>query len=127
MDTSDLSAESKATVLYDGYCVFCSRVVQFIQPRQKADALEFASLQSAKGQETLKRCGLSISELDTFVLYEKEQCYTYSTAALRLSLHMRFPWPIMSVFLLVPTFLRKPIYQWVARNRYQWFGELPRD
>jgi len=121
------SARSKAIVLYDGYCVLCNRLVQFIQARQKADALDYSSLQSAKGQKTLRRCGLSTSELDTFVLYENEKCYTYSTAALRLSLHMRFPWPVMSIFLLVPTFLRSPIYNWIARNRYQWFGELPRE
>jgi len=128
LDKSGNSANiAKAIVLYDGYCVFCSRVVQFIQPRQKADELVYNSLQSEKGQEILKQCGLSTSELDTFVLYDNEQCYTYSTGALRLSLYMRFPWRMLSVFLLVPTLLRRPIYQWVARNRYQWFGEVPRE
>jgi len=117
---------AQALVLYDGYCVLCNRLVQFIQPRQRR-ALEFASLQSEKGQALLKRCGLSTTNLDTFVLYQNERCYTYSTAALRLSLYMRFPWPLLSAFLLVPSFLRSPVYNWVARNRYQWFGELPRE
>lgn len=117
---------AKPVVLFDGYCVFCNRVVQFVRPRQR-HALEYASLQSVRGKKILERCDLSTSELDTFVLYQNERCYTRSTAGLRLSLHMRFPWPLLSIFLLVPSFLRSPMYKWVARNRYRWFGELPRE
>ena len=118
---------SKTLVLYDGYCVLCNRLVQFIEPRQKADRLEYASLQSERGQSILRECGLATDELDTFVLYEGKKCFTYSTAALRLSRYMRFPWPMLSLFLVLPKFLRTPVYNWVARNRYQWFGELPRE
>ena len=112
-----------ALVLYDGYCALCNGVVNFVRPRQKAGALEFASLQSTRGQQLLEECGLSIDQLDTFVLYEDGRCIVRSEAALRLTRHLRFPWPLMQVFLMVPSFLRNPVYNWVARNRYRWFGQ----
>ena len=117
----------KALVLYDGYCALCNGVVRFVAPRQRDGALEFVSLQSEQGQAQLKRCGLSTTELDTFVLVEEGACHVRSTAALRLSRHMRFPWPLAYSFALVPEFLRNPIYNWVARNRYKWFGRIPHE
>lgn len=116
---------NKALMLYDGYCVLCNGVVNFVAPRQKPDSLEYASLQSPRGQAILTECGLSTNNLDTFVLYEDGHCYIRSQAALRLTGYIRFPWPLLQVFLLVPAFIRNPVYNWVARNRYRWFGRLP--
>lgn len=111
-------------VLYDGFCVLCNRIVAFIEPRMKDDALEFDSLQSPLGREILATCGLDTDDLDTFVLYRDGECSTRSTGALRLTAYLRFPWPLLQVFLLVPEFLRNPIYYWVARNRFDWFGKI---
>ena len=117
--------QRKALVLYDGYCVMCSGIVSFITPRQRAGALEFASLQSARGQKILEECGLSTDKLDTFVLVANGECLVRSTAALRLSGYLRFPWPLLQALLIVPRFIREPIYRWVARQRFAWFGRLP--
>lgn len=114
----------KPLVLYDGYCVLCNRVVAFITPRQKANALEFASLQSARGQRILAHCGLATDDLDTFVLYAARRCSTRSTGALRLTRYLRFPWPLLQILLLAPEVIRNPIYNWVARNRFRWFGRI---
>ncbi len=114
----------KALVLYDGYCVLCNGIVQFITPRQREEALEFASLQSARGQEALRRCSLSTTDLDTFVLVENGRCSVRSTATLRLMRHLRFPWPLLYSIILVPAFLRNPVYNWIARNRDAWFGRI---
>lgn len=111
-------------VLYDGYCVLCNSTVNFIAPRQRQGAFEFASLQSARGLAVLQECGLSTTKLDTFVLHEGGRCYTRSTAVLRLFRHLRFPWPLFYGLILIPTFIRNPIYNWVARNRFRWFGRI---
>lgn len=114
----------KALVLYDGYCALCNGLVNFITPRQKPDAVEYASLQSPRGQRVLAECGLSTTDMDTFVLYMDGRCTTRSTAALKLTRYMRFPWPLLQILLLIPSFLRNPVYNWIARNRYQWFGRM---
>ena len=36
--------------------------------------------------------------------------------------YLNFPWPLAQAFLIVPRPLRDYIYDYVARNRYKWFG-----
>lgn len=114
---------SKPLVLYDGYCALCNASVTFLQARQRAGALEYASLQSARGQALLKDVGLSRENFDTLVLYEGGRVYLRSTAALRLLRHVRFPWPLLYALIVVPSFLRDPVYNLIAHNRYRWFGK----
>jgi predicted DCC family thiol-disulfide oxidoreductase YuxK len=62
------------------------------------------------------------SEADSVVLYYRGKVYLRSAAVLKCTAIMGFPWSIMQVFLLVPTFLRDAFYRFVARNRIRWFG-----
>ena len=49
--------------------------------------------------------------------------YQRSTAALKLARMLRFPWNLAYGFIIVPRFLRDPIYKLIANNRYRWFGK----
>ncbi|MEX1071425.1 MAG: DUF393 domain-containing protein [Anaerolineales bacterium] len=116
---------SKALILYDGYCVLCNRSVQFMQARQRPASLEYASQQSVRGQQALSACNISIASIDMLVFVEKGRCYLRSTAALRAFRYLRFPWPLLYALILFPSFMRDPIYNLIAHNRYHWFGSLP--
>ena len=85
--------------------------------------LRFAPLQSETGQRILKANGLPINHLSGIVFVEDGRLYINSSAVLRACGHLRFPWPAVKVFLLVPRPFRNLAYQWVARNRYRWFGK----
>lgn len=61
--------------------------------------------------------------MDTFVLIEDGKYYTRSTAALRLAKGLKFPYPLFYGLIIVPKFIRNAVYNWVARNRYRWFGK----
>ncbi|MCW5876268.1 MAG: DUF393 domain-containing protein [Anaerolineales bacterium] len=117
----------KATILYDGYCALCNRVVEFLQARQKPGALQYISQQSSRGQQLLAEAELADVTLDTVVLLEGGRGYLRSAAGLRALRHLRFPWPLLYVFILVPPFLRDPVYNLIAHNRYRWFGRSPRE
>ena len=43
-------------------------------------------------------------------------------AFLQIAGYLNFPWPFAQAFLIVPRPLRDYIYDYVARNRYKWFG-----
>ncbi len=109
-------------VLYDGYCALCNASVAFLQALQRAGALEYASLQSTRGQALLKEVGLSGENFDTLVLYEGGRVHLRSTGALRLLRYLRFPWPLLYALIVIPPFLRDPVYNLIAHNRYRWFG-----
>jgi len=58
------------------------------------------------------------------VLVDDAGVHTRSNAALRIARRLGFPWKLLGgAGALVPRFLRDAIYDWVARNRYAWFGK----
>jgi predicted DCC family thiol-disulfide oxidoreductase YuxK len=46
-----------------------------------------------------------------------------STAALKIASKLNNGWPLLYLFIIVPGFIRNWIYDWIARNRYAWFGK----
>jgi predicted DCC family thiol-disulfide oxidoreductase YuxK len=111
-------------LLYDGVCYFCNGLVRFALRQDKGRRLRFASLQSAAGQALLREHGFTDGEIDSAVLIENGRIYTRSTCALRALRYLRFPWPLLYGLILVPPFMRDAIYDYVARNRYHWFGRM---
>jgi len=57
------------------------------------------------------------------VLIEGDRCFTRSTAALKIARRLKFPWSLLSAFFIIPKPLRDGVYNWIARNRYRWFGK----
>jgi len=116
-------ADNKKIILFDGVCNLCNRIVQFIIKRDKKDQFRFASLQGETGQKILKKFGLSGNAFNSFILLEDNTIYTRSTAALRVAKKLGSGWPLLYAFTVVPLFLRNAVYNWVAGNRYKWFGK----
>lgn len=108
-------------VLFDGYCNLCSGSVVFVLKRERGDVFRFASLQSDVAERLLSDLGRGEDVPDSIVLVEGENVYARSTAALRMAKRLRHLWPLLYVFILVPRFIRDPVYDWIARNRYKWF------
>jgi predicted DCC family thiol-disulfide oxidoreductase YuxK len=42
---------------------------------------------------------------------------------LRIARRLRFPWPLLYAFIVVPRPLRDIVYDFIARHRYRWFGK----
>ena len=110
-------------LLFDGIYNLCNGTVRFFIRRDLRKRLRFAPLQSETGQRILKANGLPINHLSSIVFVEDGRSYINSSAVLRACGHLRFPWPAVKVFLLVPHPFRDLIYKWIARNRYRWFGK----
>ena len=110
-------------LLFDGVCNLCNGAVAFVIRRDPRARLRFAPLQSPAADALLASLGVARDRLpDSFVLVEDGRVHVRSTAALRVARRLRFPWPLLAVNLLVPRWLRDPVYDLVARNRYRWFG-----
>lgn len=111
-------------VLFDGVCRFCNGGVNWLIDRDPAGRLRFAALQSRAGQELLRRFRLPTDDFDTMVLVEGPRVYTRSTAVLRIAGHLGWPWKLGAAGLLMPPFLRDPLYGLIAANRFRLFGTL---
>ena len=109
-------------VLFDGVCNFCNSSVQFIIKRDPEKKFHFASLQSDTGQALLEKYGLLGTDIDSVVYIRKDQAFVKSDAALRIAYGLKGPVRLMSVFRIVPRFIRDVVYDFIAANRYAWFG-----
>lgn len=110
-------------LLFDGVCNLCSGSVQFVIKHNGNQNVRFASLQSEIGEELLKGADLPADYLGSLVLVENGKIFVKSDAALKLAKHLNGLWKLGGIFLIVPKFIRNPIYDWIARNRYKWFGK----
>jgi predicted DCC family thiol-disulfide oxidoreductase YuxK len=108
-------------ILFDGVCNLCNASVQFVIRHDKKARFRFAALQSAYGAEQLKKYSLPEKEFDSIVLI-KNGIHTKSDAALEIARDLSGAWPVMYGFKIVPRFVRNWIYDWIARNRYRFFG-----
>lgn len=110
-------------VLFDGVCNLCNGWVRFVIARDPRARFRFASLQSPFGSDVLCRHGFASDFLGSILLLEGDVLFAKSDAVLRIAGGLRWPWPLLSVFRLVPRAVRDVVYDWVARNRYRWFGK----
>ena len=118
-----MSPRPQAVVVFDGVCNLCNYAVMFIIRRDVNGRYRFASLQSEAGQSLLRQYGLPSEHFDSVVLIEGNRCYTQSTAALRIARGLGGLWPMLYLLIALPRPWRNALYNWVARNRYRWFGQ----
>jgi len=114
---------SDGVVLFDGVCNLCNGWVRFVLPRDRQQRFRFASLQSSFGADVLKGQGLPADYLGSILLLEGDVLYAKSDAVLRIIKRLRWPWPLLNALSIIPRGFRDMIYDWVARNRYRWFGK----
>ena len=116
--------EGKKIILFDGVCNLCNGAINFIIKRDKHKVFVYASLQSEIGQKLIAERNINTQEIDSILLIDPGIAYYHkSTAALQIAKHLRGGYPLLSVFLILPKFLRDWVYDIIARNRYKWFGK----
>lgn len=114
---------NKTLVLFDGICTLCNRSVDFLIKRDNREEFYFSSLQSDIGQYVLNKSEMDSKELNSLLIVRNGRVYKSSRGVLEIVVRMRRLWPLLYIFIIVPFFLRDPIYNYVARNRYKWYGK----
>lgn len=109
-------------ILFDGVCNLCNGAVQFVIRRDNKNQFLFASLQSEEGKQILKEHNFPMNRMDSFFLVEGGKVYDRSTAALKVVKKLSGLWGLLYGFIILPKFIRDGVYNWIAKNRYQWFG-----
>ena len=119
---SQIATIDQSIILFDGVCNLCNGAVQFIIKRDPEGYFKFASLQSGKAADILLRFNLDPTGMESIILVEKGRIYHKSNAVLLISKKLSGLWPLFSLFIIIPVSLRDLIYDWIAKNRYKWFG-----
>ena len=116
--------ETKKIVLFDGVCNLCNGAIQFVIKRDEKDKFRFAALQSEIGQKLVTERGIDTSKVDSIILIDPGVAYyTKSEAALEIGTELKGYRTLSRILRLIPSSLSNIVYDFIARNRYKWYGK----
>jgi predicted DCC family thiol-disulfide oxidoreductase YuxK len=116
--------KGKKIILFDGVCNLCEASIVYVIKHDKNDLFRFVVLQSDLGQTILKHIGINPMHIDSVILYEPGFAYYYkSSAVLEIAKGLSGIFTWATLFQILPTVLRDFIYDFVAKNRYKWYGK----
>ncbi len=116
--------KNKKIILFDGVCNLCESAVQFVIQHDKKDVFRFVALQSELGKQILKHIGINPLKIDSIILYQPGIAYYYkSSAALEISKSLGGFFHFGTIFKIIPTGIRNHLYDYIAKNRYKWYGK----
>lgn len=110
-------------ILFDGVCNLCNGAVTYIIKRDKKNVFKFAALQSEIGKELVSKFKIDTSKVDSIIFIDGEKHYEKSSAALHIAKHLSGAYPLLFGFIIMPGFIRDSFYDYIAKNRYKWFGK----
>lgn len=109
-------------ILFDGVCNLCNGTVNFLLKRDLKKQFRFVPLQSETG-ELLKRQYRVPGCPDSVILIKSENVYFKSDAAIEIAGMLPYPLKIAVFLKIIPQKIRDKLYDWIAKNRYRWFGK----
>lgn len=123
MEIIDLP-EDKKIVLFDGVCNLCNSAINYIIEKDAKDIFRFVALQSDLGMKIAQHIKVDTTKVDSIILYEPGVAYyTKATAALRIAKQLKGAVSMLSVFNFLPNGLKNWAYDYIAENRYKWYGK----
>jgi predicted DCC family thiol-disulfide oxidoreductase YuxK len=120
----DKRKAKKSIILFDGTCKLCNNVVRFITKNDSRRIFCFIPLETEKAEEYLKKYYTKNVNKGSVLLIRDEKIYTKSNAVLHILKCLDGLWPLFYVFIIVPRFIRDPVYDIIAKYRYRWFGAI---
>ena len=126
-DASGHASPAGAIIVFDGICVLCNGWVDFLLKHDRRARYRFAAMQGDTGHALLATYGLDPDDPVSFLLIEHDRgsaprVSTDTVAIRRVLAGLGGVWRLATLSVLVPPFVRDPLYRVVARNRYRWFG-----
>lgn len=116
--------QNKKIILFDGLCNLCDATVQFIIKRDNKDVFRFVSLQSDLGRELLQKLPIEFQLTDSVFLYESEKVFFYkSQAVFEIVKSIGGIYYCLLIFKLLPNTITNAVYDFIAKNRYKWWGK----
>ncbi len=113
----------QSVIFFDGVCNLCNSTVQFIIKKDTKNVFYFASLQSDAAKNILLQYSEKKIELNSIIFISNDKIYIKSSAVLRIFWSLGRGYRLLYIFWIVPKPIRNLVYDYIATNRYKWFGK----
>lgn len=118
-------SDTPAIIVFDGVCRLCNASLRFVDRRDVRGKFVYLPIESEAGRRVCARFGVDPDDPDSFVLLDEGDLYLKTAAWSAVLRGLRIPWSWTGYLLgLVPARLADPVYDFVGRNRYRWFGRF---
>lgn len=105
---------TKKIIQFDGNCILCSRTIRFILKADRNRKFKFQTIQSAS---------LNRDEVESVIVKDGKRIYAHFDALLKIGKELGGIYRIIEITRILPRKWRYRLYEWIARNRYRWFGK----
>jgi predicted DCC family thiol-disulfide oxidoreductase YuxK len=113
--------KSKNILVFDGDCLLCNKLIQFILRKDKRKKIHLVTLQSNLGKSILIKYKFKPDDYSTVMFIKNEVLYTKSTAVIEILTHLNRVYKMALCLLIIPKFIRDFVYSIVAKNRHRFF------
>lgn len=117
-------SKNKALILYDGECRLCNGSIRFIKERNHKDSFTYLPIKSDEANIILDNYEDDFRNIDSVLLFFNNKIMTHSSAVLTIARYLSGLWPLLYGLILVPKFIRDPIYKLIAKKRHKWFDRM---
>jgi predicted DCC family thiol-disulfide oxidoreductase YuxK len=106
-------------IFYDMKCGFCSSGISLLQHKKNKNILNFYDLAEIKNLKLDAADSLRVTNTDSIILIENSKAFFYTEAIIRLLVLTGGFYKVLAfLMMLIPSFIRNPLYKIIARNRY---------
>lgn len=122
----NIDLKDKKIIFFDGVCNLCNNFIDQIIQKDKKKIIYYSSLQADITKELLKPFNIEVTDktMSTIFFYENGKLYKQSTAVLKVYTNLSTGYSVLAKTLLViPSFIRNLVYNFIAKNRYRFFGK----
>lgn len=110
-------------LVFDGKCVLCSGGAAKMMQWDKEEKFRYATAQSKTGNALLRYYGCDSETFNTVLVVSNGHGYFKSDGYIEIARLLGGLWYPVMLMRFIPKFIRDALYDWKARNRYNWFGK----
>tara|TARA_B100000963_G_scaffold113286_2_gene98632 strand:+ start:18319 stop:18753 length:435 start_codon:yes stop_codon:yes gene_type:complete len=116
--------KGKKIILFDGVCVLCNNFIVFVAKKDQKDNFRFLPIQNKNVDQFVDIQKINIRELNSIVLISGDNLKYKSNAAIEILTNLNKIFLFCKVFYVIPKKIRDIIYDFIANNRYHFFGKV---
>jgi predicted DCC family thiol-disulfide oxidoreductase YuxK len=120
---NDKTKISEPIIFFDGVCGMCNVFVNLILRVDRKQMFLFAPLQGSTSQAMFPPLG-NDARVWSMIYVDEAGVHDQSDASLEVFRRLGGLWGVLALLRFIPSAIRTPVYRFIARNRYHWFGKM---